>query len=352
MNAITKIGILILLVCWHFLSYAQTDANARLDTNSLLIGDQTVLELTFSCPANYTVHWPMITDTITKEIEVVKHSKLESIPSEDKNSMLYRQSYTITSFDSGFYAIPPILIGYKTPGDTTLKFDETDALLLGVTTIPVNMEAEIKDIKEPMRAPFTFREALPFILIFLGLLLAGFLGWYYIRKRKKAEPIFKAPPARKIPADQAAMEALEALRFKKLWQQGEIKQYHTELTDIIREYLWSSFNIHAHEFTTEEIMAAVISTKANVQAREKLHQTLILADMVKFAKMQPLPLEHDGSLNNAIDFVKETRHLNMQGNADSLEPANFRMMTDTDTPKESVDTAKAEDKGKEVNDVE
>ncbi len=352
MNAIKKIGTIILLVCWHVLSHAQTDAMARLDTNSLLIGDQTVLELSFSCPADYTVHWPMINDTIIKEIEVVKHSKLESIPGENKRSMLYRQSYTITSFDSGFYAIPPILIGYKTPGDTTLKFDETDALLLEVNSIPVSMEADIKDIKEPMRAPFTFREALPFILIFLGLLLAGFLGWYYIRKRKKAEPIFKAPPARKIPADQAALEALEALRFRKLWQQGEIKQYHTELTDIIREYLWSNFNIHAHEFTTEEIMAAVINTKANAQAREKLHQALVLADMVKFAKMQPLPVEHDGSLNNAIDFIKETRHLNKQVDAGGPEPPTFPVITEADTTKESVNDAVVSEKGKEAGDVE
>lgn len=341
-----------MLVCWHVLSHAQTNATARLDTNSLLIGDQTVLELTFSCPADYTVHWPMITDTITKAIEVIKHSKLESIPGEDRASMLYRQSYTVTSFDSGFYAIPPILIGYKTPGDTTLKFDETDALLLEVNTVPVSMEADIKDIKDPMRAPFTFREALPFILIFLGLLLVGFLGWYYIRKRKKAEPIFKAPPARKVPADQAALEALETLRFKKLWQQGEIKQYHTELTDILREYLWSNFNIHAHEYTTEEIMVAVINTKANVQAREKLHQTLILADMVKFAKMQPLPVEHDASLNNAIDFVKETRHLNREEPADHIEQEQFVLQAEAVAQKEPGNDKISAETGKEANDVE
>ena len=335
-------------------SYAQTEATARLDTNALLIGDQTALEITFSCPAEYTVHWPMIEDTIIREIEVLKHSNLESIPSEDQSRMLYRQSYTVTSFDSGYFAVPPILIGYKVPGDTTLYFAETEALLLAVNTVPVNTEADIKDIKGPMRAPFTFREALPFILIFLGALLVGFLVYYYIRKRKKAEPIFKAPAARKIPADQQALDALETLRFKKLWQNGEIKQYHTELTDIIREYLSANFSIHAHEYTTEEIITAINGTQVNSQAREKLHQTLILADMVKFAKMQPLPLEHDGSLNNAIDFVKETRHLGRtpESSENQVDPLNSGI-TITAGDDALAPAAKQEIKGgKEVGDVE
>lgn len=331
-------------------SLAQTEAVARLDTNRLLIGDQTTLEITFSGPAEYEVIWPMITDTIIKEVEVLKHSELSSAISQDQSSKLYRQSYTITSFDSGFFAIPPFRINYRVPGDTSLHFSETDALLLSVNTVPVNLEAEFKDIKGPMTAPFTFKEALPYILIFLGIVLGGFLIHYYIRKRKKAEPIFKVPASRKIPADQLAIDAFESLRHKKLWQNGEIKQYHTELTDIVREYLWAQWNVHAHEFTTDEIMTAVNGTPANFQAKEKLHQTLVLGDMVKFAKMQPLPLEHDSSLNNAIDFVRETRHLSNQAdNSSQQEMLNDAMVSE----EEQAPAIKLTDvQGKEVKDVE
>jgi hypothetical protein len=48
-------------------------------------------------------------------------------------------------------------------------------------------------------------------------------------------------------------------------------------------------------------------TNVNGQAREKLLKTLTLADLVKFAKEQPLPVENDLSLNHCIDFVRETR---------------------------------------------
>jgi hypothetical protein len=171
------------------------------------------------------------------------------------------------------------------------------------------LEEEIKDIKAPIEAPYTFREALPWIFGVLLVLIFGFLAYYYFRKRKKEEPVFKVQSKPKIPPHRIALDALEELRLKKVWQSGRIKDYHTELTDILRIYLDDSFFIHAQEMTTDEIMQAISNTATNDQAKEKLKQTLILADLVKFAKMQPLPLEHDTSLNHAVDFVKETMHL-------------------------------------------
>lgn len=281
-----------------------------MDTNAILIGDQTQLELTFSAPSNYEVLWPQLRDTIIRQIEILKHSDLQTSLSEDQSVRSYRQTFIVTSFDSGFYAIPPIVIPYMTRDDTTKQYAETEAMLLEVKTVPVNLEKDIKDIKDPLGAPFTFREALPYLLILLGAAVLGFLLYYYFKKRKKSEPILQVPVARKIAPHQAALEALEELRFKKLWQQGHIKQYHTEITEILREYLFGQFGIHAQEYTSDEIMVAVNGTPVNVQAKEKLQQTLSLADMVKFAKMQPLPVEHDASLNHAIDFVRETTHLN------------------------------------------
>ena len=53
-------------------------------------------------------------------------------------------------------------------------------MLLEVNTVPVDMSKDMKDIKAPIEAPFTFREALPYILIFLGVAAAGFLLFYFI----------------------------------------------------------------------------------------------------------------------------------------------------------------------------
>ena len=103
------------------------------------------------------------------------------------------------------------------------------------------------------------------------------------------------------------MEALESLRLKKLWQSGRVKEYYSEMTEIVREYIELRFPVRALEMTTSEINAALRQTEVNSSAREKLHQTLILADLVKFAKEQPLPLENDLSFSHCIDFVRETK---------------------------------------------
>lgn len=348
MKGLTKIAILLLGLFWQINAIGQTEAISTIDTSVILIGDQTTLRLQFIAPADYEVFMPRLFDTITSQVEILKHSDLIEELSNNQYDKIYRQSFTITSFDSGFIVIPSFRFNYKVPGDTGIHFTESRGLILQVNSVAVNMEDEFKDIKDPIHAPFTFKEALPYILIFLGVLLVGFLVYYFIKKRKKAEPLIKIPAARKIPAHQAAIEALETLRYKKLWQSGEIKQYHTELTDIIREYLSAKFNIHALEYTTEEIMASLNATASNFQAKEKLQQTLNMADMVKFAKMQPLPLEHDASLNNAIDFVKETTHLVSESDKQIAEVPTFEVHTKEDSETQST-VNKIE---KEVKDVE
>jgi len=141
------------------------------------------------------------------------------------------------------------------------------------------------------------------------------------------------------------------LRHKKLWQSGQIKDYHTELTDIIREYISGKFNVHAHEFTSDEILTAINGTATNDEAKNKLSQTLLMADLVKFAKYQPLPLEHDSSLNNAIDFVKETIHVTTPEIEveKSVEETETRDLPETIPEDQKVLETKD---GKEVKDVQ
>lgn len=306
MKVFSKIIISLLFVLFGVNLNAQIEAHVSLDSNYILVGDQINMTLAVSCPADYIVDWPLLNDTIISAIEILGKSKIDSSFSTDKSQLLLKQVIRITSFDSGYYAIPPFQIKYKEPGGQLIQHTETEALLLEVSTIPVNLEEEIKDIKAPIEAPYTFKEALPWIIGLLLSLAIGFAVYYYMRKRNKDEPVFKTSTKPKVPPHRIALDALDNLRYKKVWQSGLIKDYHTELTDIVRDYISNRFYIHALEMTTEEIMEALKGTATNDQAKQKIWQTFTMADLVKFAKMQPLPLEHDTSLNNAVDFIKET----------------------------------------------
>ena len=306
MNIFYKIAVILIMLFFQLVAKGQTEAVATMDTSDIMIGDQIKLHLSFSGPSDVEVAWPQINDTIVSAVEVVNRTGIDTIRSENNNH--YIQNLTITSFDSGYYAIPPFRFKYRVEGDTALHFVETAPLLLGVHTVEVDTTKAFRDIKMPIAAPYTFREALPWILLGLGIILIGYLLYYYLKKKKHDEPVFKARKP-KLPPHQIAFDALENLRFKKLWQNGKVKKYHTELTDILRTYISERFGVHALEMTTDEIVEVLEPTPVNDQALAKLKDTFVLADLVKFAKAQPLPVENDLSLNNAIDFVKETMHI-------------------------------------------
>lgn len=283
-----------------------TGATARLEKDNILIGDQVKLDLTVTVPAGSQVQWPMLIDTVATNVEIVRKSGLDTV-SSDKEQFTLKQALIITSFDSGSYIIPAIQFKYRQKGDTITYYARTAPVKLDVQTIQTDSKADIKPIKPPLAAPVTFRELLPWIG--LGLLLAAVavLVYYYFKRKKQHKPLIVSRLKTTIPPYEAAMEALEALGQKKLWQSGRIKEYYSEMTDIVREYIELQFPVRALEMTTSEIYTALRQADVNSSAREKLNQALVLADLVKFAKEQPLPLENDQSLNQCIEFVRETR---------------------------------------------
>ncbi len=304
------IFLVIVLSPWNHPALAQEiELNARLDTSALLIGDQINLTLEAKIPRSYHLVWPEIADTLIRQVEVIKKSRIDTLDQPDASgALLLTQKMVITSFDSGYFAIPPFIFLYQKPGETDYQVAETEALLLEVNNPDIDLKGDIKDIKVPLKAPVTFAEIWPWLLA--GLILAGgiLLLIYFLRRRKKAQPLvmFRRKPPQ--PAHIIALDELEKLRAKKLWQSGKVKQYHTELTDIIRDYIMTKFGIHAVEMVTPEILESVEGTRLNPATRLKLQEMLELADLVKFAKENPLPDEQERSMNYAIDFVKESIH--------------------------------------------
>jgi hypothetical protein len=111
-----------------------------------------------------------------------------------------------------------------------------------------------------------------------------------------------------LPAHVVALNELDKIKQEKPWQQGRSKEYHTELTDIIREYIERVFNVNSMEMTSEEILEHLrILRLEQKTAYLGLTQLLRLADLVKFAKFNPTPDEHELSLSNSYLFVNETK---------------------------------------------
>lgn len=295
--------LLILLAMVSTLAWAQPcQVKAKLDSTHILIGDYLNVNLSVKAPASTRVIFPTIQPNRLDSIELIGVSKIDTVI--ENNWRTYNQTITITAFDSGSYVFPAIPVFSS---DSQL-LGTTNPLPFEVTTLPVDTTLAIKDINQPVRVPLTFKEVLPIILIALGVLLLIALIVYMVmrfaKNRKPKEVKVKAKP--KIKPHITALAKLEELRRKKLWEEGNVKEYYSELTDIIRTYMEGRWDINAMELVTDEIMSELHRINLPEETCAMMKQILETADLVKFAKWQPLPNDHDLCFKDAVGFVKET----------------------------------------------
>lgn len=300
---------LVLVLAGQMVQAQEVKPTARLDTASILIGEQAHLELGVDYrvdEGSVQVEWPIITDTLTGHVDVLHDSHVDTIlPDKQNDPYLFRQvrTLTITSWDSGYWAIPPFR--FVVNGDTV----ETDALLLTVNTVEVDTTKDFRDIKEIYTLPFNLMDWLRehWKPIAGGLLAVAILtALIVLLYRRSREPKPQAPPPPPKPAHIRALLALEALQQRKLWQQGETKRYYSELTEILRGYLQERYGVAAMEQTTDELLSALRMTAMPRAQQEQLAPLLRLADMVKFAKWNALPSENEQAMASAFRLVQET----------------------------------------------
>ena len=191
------------------------------------------------------------------------------------------------------------------PGEHWLKVDN-DSLLLVVTDVDVDTAtAEIRDIAPIERVPYTFWEIFRWVLLALLVIAIGVAVWWLLTHRQKVQQVLGlGEPVDTRNPYQRATEALEALREKRLWQSGKVKEYHTELTDTVRRFIEESTGIRATDMTSDETVEQVESGKWKVES-SLLRSIFTTADLVKFAKSEPLPHEHEASLAAANSFVEQ-----------------------------------------------
>ena len=187
-----------------------------------------------------------------------------------------------------------------------MLFRSTEPLLMQVQTIPVDTTKAIKDIKPPIDVPFTFIEALPYILaaVLIGLITWFIIYWLKKRKRKPGEPEKKVILR---PAHEIAIESLERIREQKLWQQGFYKEYHSGVSDTVRAYIENRFAITAMEMPSDDTLSHFRNILIAPEAFEKLRYILQLADIVKFAKGIPVGTENELAMQHAFDFIALTK---------------------------------------------
>ena len=280
--------------------------SAAIDSTTLFIGDQTDLHLRATCEVGEQVQLPMLDEQLIPGIEIVDRTIIDTTALND-GRIQYNQYLTLTSFEDSLFYIEPLPF---VSGDDTVW---SESLMLNVVQ-PFEIDSTdiaITDIKGIYRAPIWWWGILRWVLLALAIVGVGLCGYYlinYLQSRmgkKEEEEALPSEPMR--PAEEVALEKLDAIREQKIWQAGQVKEYHTQLTDVLREYIDRRFEVSSAEQTSDETLRAMrplLSEKKDIF--EQLRKMLTLADLVKFAKWTTTPDENETSLRSAYTFVKET----------------------------------------------
>ena len=270
----------------------------------LMLGDQTDLHLSVTHEASEQVQMPVYGEMLQEGIEIVDRSAIDTTALPDGRVQM-TQDLTLTSFKDSLFAIQPL---YVTSGEDTFW---TEPMALNVIQpFEVDSSLAITDIKDIEKAPIWWWGIIRWILLVLGILLlidlAFWLWKWYEKHHQPAEETIDPELLR--PADEVALEKLDEIKAQKIWKDGKVKEYQTELTDVVREYIGRRFDVHSTEKTSDETLREM-KPKVDKDLYTRLKSMLQLADLVKFAKWHTTPDENETALITAYDFVNETKEV-------------------------------------------
>lgn len=286
------------------LNASQVSVKTSLDSAYILMGKQTTMHIEIIQEQNVSGRLLNATDTLTKEVEVIKLLPADTIDlGSNRNQIL--QDVIIQSFDSGLYSLPPM--AYIVGRDTFYS----NALALKVLPVSVDSLQTIHDYQGVVEPNTRFYDYLPDFIteywwIYLIIIIIATAIFVYFKYFKKGK-IILVPKKKEIPPYEFAIQQLTKLREEHLCERGHEKEYYTRLTDILRVYLEKRFGINAMEMTTTQIISVLENNDDTKSQNKYMRQVLEIADFVKFAKVRPIPDDNVKSFQSAMQFVEETR---------------------------------------------
>jgi hypothetical protein len=299
---ITLIGVLFIGLS---IVSGQIDVTVQSDTNHIRIGEQIGVKLIVINHSKESpeITWPFAVDTLSKAIEIIDVLPVDTQRYEEET--IFMQQWYLTSFDTGYHDIPPFELVIN--GEDY----ETNPFLIQVETVKIDTTQAIKVIKGVENAPISIFEWIKYHWKWfagLSVLLILLFGIYLIIKNKNKglkTPVKRAEP--EIPPFDYALQRLNKLKDEKKWQGGDVKYYHSEISEILREYLEHEFDFPALEQTTKEVMRSIRLTSIDATQQKHLSRILLLSDLVKYAKEKPLATENEDSMKVALEFLTTTK---------------------------------------------
>ena len=262
--------------------------------------------VTAIAPPNTRLLFPELGEQVGA-FNLLEIERQPDIPTD--NGRQFRWKLLLDSLEPGQQELPAFAIEIR-----TVEGEEDGSVSTSPVTLTVNTslstipeEAELQDIRGPI--DISLSKPWPWwawLIIGCSVTIAIIAFLLILANRRTEEAAL--PVAQLLPADIEAMAAIDKLESEQLLNSARFHIFYTRLSTIVRRYIERRFSVMAPERTTDEFLRE-IRHQAILSGAQKdaLESFLRAADMVKFAKHEPLPQEGNAALLGARQFVEQTR---------------------------------------------
>jgi hypothetical protein len=300
---------LLLLVATPIIVIAQNsqiEVTASVDKQTAYIGDIIDYSITIEYDSTISLAPPAVGANLgafeIKDYDIGEEKVLEN----NRRQLILR--FAIRTFTTGDYVIPPLPVQYTLP-DSTEKTIASEPVKITIKSLLAEGEAVDSLKPKPLKAQASLSSGNSrgwILAVCAFVLIAGGVVGYFLWRRKKQ--IAQEPVDLRTPWEIAYTE-LSLLKEKNLPEQGELKLFYIELTDILRRYLGRKFEFNAIDLTTDEIRDYFVEHGYPGELTETMADFLAHADLVKFAKFIPGDDRPDQDWQQAYELVTATRDI-------------------------------------------
>lgn len=297
----TGIAVLGLTACFSFLAavcFCQP-VQTITDRKDILIGEQIKLKIKATLPPGFNgqLRWISIPDSIP-HFEMVDAGKADTVSYKDDTKAI-EQTVIFTSFDSGRWNFPSLALSLAE------KQFQTDSFTVNVTYAPSDSSNQLRDIKTIINVSVTDYTWYYIIGGAVLLLLIIYLLYRYWKKNRKEKPVTASRSG--LSAYDEAMAEMDRLGRSDLNDAASIKEYHTRLADIFKQYLSRKQQKNLLTRTTGDLLIRMTESGMTGENVSNLATALRCTDAVKFAKYLPGITESEdclGKIKSAIDLIE------------------------------------------------
>ena len=311
---------------------APISVTSHVDKSRITIGDLIEYTVTVEHDDELQVEMPGLGENLGG-FEIRDYEVMD--PRTSRGRITRSVRYTISTFLTGEFVIPPLAVTYFTEQDSSGKTLNTEKIKIIVESVKPSEAGDIRDIKPPLEIPADPWLTLRWIV--LGVLVCGIvLGAVWTYRRKKAGKGLlpdREEPTR--PPHEVALEGLDRLR--DAGPVRDVMAYYIDISEIIRQYIGGRYFLVAMEMTTSDVLEGLHEEDIPEDHYRMFEDFLQRCDLVKFAKAIPSETENGGVLKLAYEIVEATKVI-----LETVEPESGdaeKMDAESEARAEGVDAA-------------